>query len=197
MMQKAGYSNVVEYEAENSFRFGNGAVEKSMIAVKLPVGVAGKFGLIDAAVISGCAPLLIGRPTLEKLRAKIDFDEGMLHFLDTKARMTTNSAGQVLISILDYPKRQISAAISQDCGEKKHESQMDVKSDHVRDDSSSTSKVKTKVTLKKKECRCLLAQWNKGEAKKTSKVLVAELFSPPRFAVQAEKMGHKWMCNPR
>eukprot|EP00435_Cladocopium_sp_Y103_P036191 s2735_g9.t1 len=192
MMQKAGYSNVVEYEAENSFRFGNGAVEKSMIAVKLPVGVAGKFGLIDAAVISGCAPLLIGRPTLEKLRAKIDFDQGMLHFLDTKTKMTTNSAGQVLISILDYPKRQVSAAISQDCGNEKNESQMDVKSDReFKDDSSSTSKVKTKITLKKKECRCLLAQWNKGDTKKTSKVLVAELFSPPRFAMQAEKMGYK------
>ena len=113
MMQQSGISSVTEYQAENSFRFGNGAVEKSEVAVRLPVGISGKYGLIDAAVITGCAPLLIGRPTLEKLRAKIDFDQGMLHFLDTKAKMITNSAGQVLINILEY---QVGEIIIQDSG---------------------------------------------------------------------------------
>eukprot|EP00435_Cladocopium_sp_Y103_P053201 s487_g17.t1 len=97
--------NIKEYAVENLFRFGNGAVERSEVAVRIPVGVAGQLGMIDAAVISGNAPLLIGRPTLEKMRARIDFSDGTLHFLNTKAKMTTNAAGQVLIDVLDFPNK--------------------------------------------------------------------------------------------
>jgi hypothetical protein len=43
------------YESENKFRFGNGAMETATQSVKLPVGLNGKFGLIDAAIISGNA----------------------------------------------------------------------------------------------------------------------------------------------
>eukprot|EP00435_Cladocopium_sp_Y103_P057558 s34_g19.t2 len=205
MIEKCGYGAVVSYQSDNSFRFGNGAVEKSTLAVKIPVGVAGRFGLIDAAVITGSAPLLIGRPTLEKLAAKIDFGEGVLHFLDTKAKMITNEAGQVLIDILDFPEKKIRAKPTQDrptiCSRMHDHSSNRTPCEHDNPSPDKTSfdgngnqtarTPKTKVTLKKKECRCLLAQFQKSQKQKSSKVLIAELFSPPRFSLEAQRLGAK------
>eukprot|EP00435_Cladocopium_sp_Y103_P057771 s2526_g20.t1 len=199
MIEECGYGTVVSYHADNSFRFGNGAIERSQIAVKIPVGIAGRFGLIDAAVISGSAPLLIGRPTLEKLQAKIDFGESALHFLDTKAAMITNEAGQVLIDILDFPKKVRSKpAQDRSVTQNTHASHVDKPHGSPsqsrtpcdgNDKQTALAKTKTKVTLKKKECRCLLAQFQKSQKAKGSQVLVAELFSPPRFALEAQRLG--------
>ena len=147
-------------------------------------------------MISGSAPLLIGRPTLERLQAKIDFGGGVLHFLDTKAKMITNAAGQVLIDILDFPKKNKNT-----CRLTRHiqppvpevskgldnlpRDRTPCKHDNNRNPRISQSK--TKVTLKKKECKCLLAQFNKSQKTRGSKVLVAELFSPPRVAHAAQR----------
>ena len=188
--RKAG--EIHKYNVENLFRFGNGAVEKSEVAVKIPVGVAGKYGIIDAAVIAGNAPLLIGRPTLEKMQATIDFGEATLQFLDTKAKMVTNSAGQVLIDLLDFPKKMEQDSPFTKSVQTKHDAVVENRQDpkHQTSTNNVTSK-KTKVTLKKKECRCLLAQFEKSQKQSQSKILVAELFSPPRFTKQAELMGQK------
>eukprot|EP00435_Cladocopium_sp_Y103_P030061 s1739_g7.t1 len=188
LIQQRGFGPVKEYQVENVFRFGNGSVERSQVAVRIPVGVAQQFGIIDAAVIAGNAPLLIGRPTLEKMKACINFDDGSLHFLDTKAKMTTNSAGQVLIDILDYPAKQPSA-VPQDkvCHDVDVEDNLgDIRGCRRNGDKRN---YKQKVTLKKKECRCLLAQWNAHQNRSQSKLAVAELFSPPRFTKLAEQRG--------
>ena len=50
---------------------------------------------------------------------------------------------------------------------------------------------KFKITPKKKECRCLLAQVEKQQYEQSSSIMVAELFSPPRFKVDAERRGDK------
>ena len=70
------------YSAENKFRFGNGAVETATRSVWLPVGLNGKYGLIEADIISGSAPLLLGRPTSEKLNVHLDFQNNKIKFLD-------------------------------------------------------------------------------------------------------------------
>ena len=52
---------------------------------------------------------------------------------------------------------------------------------------------KTKITLKKRRnCRCLLAQMSRLDAKSTSQgtCMVAELFSPPRFSLEGQKRGY-------
>ena len=79
----------------NTFRFGNGAVERSETVVRLPVGIGGKTGLIEAAVIRGRAPLLLGRPTLQKLGMHLDFRDGALSVLDgtVKVKMQCNPSG--------------------------------------------------------------------------------------------------------
>ena len=93
------------YKAQSLFRFGNGATEESNLAVKIPVGIAGKMGLIDAAVIEGQAPLLLGRPTLERLNVILNFRDKSMRFLDSAedVPMHTNPAGQLLINVLEFP----------------------------------------------------------------------------------------------
>ena len=172
------------YESENKFRFGNGALEVATQSVKLPVGLNGKYGLIDAAIISGNAPLLLGRPTLEKLKVHMDFKNNQIQFLDMDPQsMTTNEAGQIVIDLMSFP----ADVSSSDRAEKPNTS---ASSCPVAIEPSQ-DRVRKKITLKQKECRCLLAQLNKRDNSKKSKVLVAELFSPPRFSKVAESIGEK------
>ena len=95
---------VDEYETANVLRYGNGATEVSPPAVRLPVAIGGRRGLIDPAVIEGRAPLLLGRPTLERLGACLDFAQKEMKLLDLSAplRMIKSSAGQLLIDVLDF-----------------------------------------------------------------------------------------------
>ena len=179
MILSKGFGPVQYYQCENLFRFGNGATERSTESVRLPVGIAGKFGSIDAAVISGAAPLLLGRPTLEKLKVRLDFSSNSMQLMETTAAMKTNAAGQLLVDILNYPSVV-----------RPSPSQL-AKTLIGADDSSQARGTKNKVTLKKKECRCLLAQMQKHSRSENAPVLVAELFSPPRFALEAEKRGYR------
>ena len=63
-----GGRKVIRSAHSNSFRFGNGQSEDSETVARIPAAINGQTGLIQAAVIRGRAPLLLGRPTLEKLR---------------------------------------------------------------------------------------------------------------------------------
>ena len=89
----------------NTFRFGNGAVEHTDVLARIPVGIGKKTGLIEAAVIKGQAPLLLGRPTLQKLAMHLDFKAGVLSALDGQVQvpMQCNPAGQVLLNVMDFP----------------------------------------------------------------------------------------------
>ena len=172
LIAQKGPWRVESYEADNTFRFGNGMVENTTRAVRIPVGLAKRYGVIDAAVVAGSAPLLLGRPTLEKLHMNLDFKKSTMEILDQEFPMTTNQAGQILIDILDFPVVPISDKAK---GPKVSEPRVD----------------KHKVTLKPKECRCLVAQIKTFENHNKSHIQVAELFSPPRFTTEIEKRGGK------
>ena len=64
----------MEHPEKNRFRFGNGQEELSEKVARIPVAIQGKVGIIDAAVIAGQAPLLLGRPTMEKLNVCLNFE---------------------------------------------------------------------------------------------------------------------------
>ena len=172
---------VDRYPVENTFRFGNGAVEQSLVSAKIPVGLARQFGYINAAIIGGTAPLLLGRPTLEKLCVKLDFENQCLQFLKFKSPMTTNQAGQLLVNIMDFPERGTS--LQPDVAMPLSEVQSAPRL------SPDIGCGKRKVTLKPKECKCLLAQSTKWKPKKVFRSVVVELFSPPRFSKEAERRG--------
>ena len=78
MLKSRGRRPADEYEALNRFRFGNGQEEVSNRAARIPVAICGQTGVIDAAIISGQAPLLLGRPTLEKLDIRLDFQSSTM-----------------------------------------------------------------------------------------------------------------------
>ena len=183
----------------NVFRFGNGAIEQSDVTAMIPVGIGGKPGLIEAAVIKGQAPLLLGRPTLQRLGMHLDFKEGLLTVLDgaVQVKMHCNPAGQVLLNILDFPKAEAQVPVTQpDDGvnPKLHNVGDNVKSSNPADNPKSGSPKnpnRRKVTLKNKECRCLLAQLRDNMKHEKSQIAVAELFSPPRFSLEAQKRGQQ------
>ena len=59
-----------EFKTEtNVFKFGNGDRETSQKVVIMPIGLAGRFGNVQAAVVKGDAPLLLSRPALKRLGA--------------------------------------------------------------------------------------------------------------------------------
>ncbi len=169
LIASKGPWRVESYESENTFRFGNGMVETTKKAVRIPVGLSKQYGVIDAAVVAGSAPLLLGRPTLEKLNMNLDFKRSTMVILEKEFPMTTNQAGQILLDIMDFP---VVPVVKKAQGPKVHESSK-----------------KHKITLKPKECRCLLAQLKVHENHSRSRVQFAELFSPPRFTTEIEHRG--------
>ena len=178
----------------NVFRFGNGAIEQSEVTAMIPVGIGGKNGLIEAAIIKGQAPLLLGRPTLQKLGMHLDFKEGLLTVLDgaVQVKMHCNPAGQVLLNLLDFPKAEDQVPISKPDDVGKPE--VGNPGDNPKINNSARSPKnpnRRKVTLKNKECRCLLAQMKSTAQHEKSQIAVAELFSPPRFSLEAQKRGQQ------
>ena len=89
----------------NSFRFGNGATEISTEVAMLPCFLAGRRGVISAAVVQGKAPLLISRGALQTLKACLDFQNNQIQLFDDRVvvPLATNSAGQYVINLLDKP----------------------------------------------------------------------------------------------
>ena len=146
--------------------------ERATQVPTLPLGIAQMFGTVGAAVINGSAPLLLGRPTLVKCGACLDFQTYNVKFLGTTAELKTNTAGQLLVDVLNYPAKPA-------CPPKPE----------ATVGNSESAENKTKRTLKNKECRCLLAQMSKKRV--PSKCAVAELLSPPRFVVEARARGRE------
>ena len=96
-------------EEVNVFKFGNGERETAKQVVVMPIGLEGKFGTIQAAVVSGDAPLLLSRPALKKLGAVIDFANDRLSLFDgkTEVQLQSNAAGQYLLNVLNFPNRTL------------------------------------------------------------------------------------------
>ena len=190
-------------------------------------------------MIEGQAPLLLGRPTLEKLKVQLDFNKKELQLLDlpTPLPMQTNSAGQLLLDVMNFRKRasdstnvkckvslgttpnagcnpkgflntRVSSLGSQGCpcmdSSPKDSSSGSVTSRSPKPKPVLTEQVSTKgswepipspksrsskIPLKAKQTRCLLAQVRALEHQRESRTAAAELFSPPRFASEARKQG--------
>eukprot|EP00435_Cladocopium_sp_Y103_P044898 s702_g12.t1 len=86
----------------NHFKFGNGQRETSDTVMKLPVVIAGKSGIIKAALVQGHAPLLISRGALQTLKAVVDFGRNQMRLFDDQSvvSLKTNEAGQYVIDVM-------------------------------------------------------------------------------------------------
>ncbi|OLP84633.1 Copia protein, partial [Symbiodinium microadriaticum] len=103
---RAGIEQPKTVAEVNLFRFGNGAQETSKQIIEMPVCVAGRRGLVRAAIISGEAPLLLSRGALKTLGARMDFfkDELQLFQAEKVIKMETNGAGQYIIPVAEFEK---------------------------------------------------------------------------------------------
>ena len=77
-------------------KFGKGERETSTSTVIMPVGLAGRFGTVQAAVVQGDAPLLLSRPALKRLGATIDFHADRLQLFHgaIDLNLKSNAAGR-------------------------------------------------------------------------------------------------------
>ena len=152
------------------FRFGNGQEEVSDKVAVLPVGIHGRSGTIEAAVIKGDAPLLLSRNTMRSLKAVMDFAEETLSIQGGLPQsLVTNSAGQFVIDVMNFAGKSGDATVAP----------------------PPMAEFTECKRVSQKENRCLMANseaWGEN-LKGDTKCIVAELFSPPRFSEQAEKVG--------
>ena len=179
--------SVTRTAQSNSFRFGNGQAKDSEVMANIPVPINGKTGLVQAAVIRGKAPLLLGRPTLEKLRMSINFANYTATLLDDPEpfKLNRNSAGQLLINLTEFPKAP------------RFESSAPCKPELAITETLSAEPEDSRrppFKVRRKAQRSLVTQWRrgcKGQEVPTipSRFAVAELFSPPRFRLEAERLG--------
>ena len=104
----AGINIPEELEETNVFRYGNGHREVSHRVICMPVFLAGKFGRVRASVVKGSAPLLLSRPALKTLRAKVDFEEDQLTLWDgQKVPLEVNQAGQYIVDVSNFPMKEV------------------------------------------------------------------------------------------
>ena len=89
---------------DNLFRFGNGQEEIATKTVNLPVGIFGRSGHIEAAVIKGEAPLLLSRSTMKSLEAVMNFQDETISLMGGKQYpLVTNAAGQYVLDVMQFP----------------------------------------------------------------------------------------------
>ena len=193
-----GGRQVTKTFQRNSFRFGNGEAEDSTTSACIPVAINGKIGRINAAIIRGKAPLLLGRPTLEKLCMTVDFAKGEAQILDQDSRvpLERNSAGQLLLRLVDFPVSQARTGAAPAIAES-----FAVQQDSKESPKSEFPNIPQKVGIgpptiqaNKRITRQILNQWKKQDRvqhQRDSQIIVAELFSPPRFKTEAERLGFK------
>ena len=104
-----------EFKTEtNVFKFGNGDRETSQKVVIMPIGLAGRFGNVQAAVVKGDAPLLLSRPALKRLVATLDFENDRVKLFSgaVELELKSNAAGQYVLGVLDFPKPDASPEVA-------------------------------------------------------------------------------------
>lgn len=91
----------------NHLRFGNGQVETSIQQVDLPIGLAGKRGVLQAPILNGEAPCAgVQTGSEEVTGAVIDFSGDLISlFGEVGAPLEINSAGHYMADVLQLPEK--------------------------------------------------------------------------------------------
>ena len=103
MWRGAGIASPGRVKECNSFKFGNGSTEVSTEVVPMPVFLAGRRGVISAAIVQGDAPLLISRTALRALQACIDFHKQEIRLFADQVTvpLDVNAAGQYILNLME------------------------------------------------------------------------------------------------
>lgn len=210
----------------NVFKFGNGERETTTSTVIMPVGLAGRFGTVQAAVVQGDAPLL-SRDRLQLFHGAIDLT------------LKSNAAGQYIIDVLDFPKNDTAIEANAVAAQEEPQDEVPMPAkvinpqrgpsdnpgnqcnphemvDRIKDDASMSgapsregvscpcrpkpyhavqgvSARKKQGGISKKQLRSLRKQVKEGvrSSKVRKKYAVVEVFCPPHFVSEVEKLGLK------
>eukprot|EP00435_Cladocopium_sp_Y103_P055765 s362_g18.t1 len=199
----------------NVFKFGNGHREVSEMCTALPVGIGGRRGTINAAIVKGDAPLLISRPAMKVLQANLSFsDDSLTMFADRlRVPVTLNAAGQYSVNVLDFPEPSASVTMQSpiEVPTVPQADQLNAPHDQFPNDRTPSPTPLDKPAeecqlptsnevlsasrkaggITKKQLRSLHAQVKKGCKPLGQKYLIAEVFCPPRLTPQVEKAGFR------
>ena len=206
-----GLPSPAERAVVNQFRFGNGQVETSHRLLDLPVGLHGRRGILQAAVVKGSAPLLVSRPALKRLGAQIDFSNDQLSLFQGQVQvpLEVNSAGQYMVDVMQFPDRAFvpksdvsspsqSSPVSTAVGPHQRPNLEDKPISPPQDNEVLASSKTTPVAnsrknggISKKQVRKLKFQAQKGLKPVGKKYAVVEVFCPPRLVPEVEKLGLK------
>eukprot|EP00435_Cladocopium_sp_Y103_P021891 s1135_g5.t1 len=207
--QQMGLTAPAERAVTNQFRFGNGQVETSHRLLDLPVGLHGRRGILQAAVVKGSAPLLVSRPALKRLGAQIDFHRDLLSLFQGQVQvpLEVNSAGQYMVDVMQFPDRAFgpkpevpvqpnpeSAPVGPHVIPKVVDKPI---SPSPIDEALATAKSipvansRKNGGISKKQVRKLKHQAQKGLKPIGQKYAGVEVFCPPRLVPEVEKLGLK------
>lgn len=103
LSQNVQYNSNVVYESTDSkYTFGDSRRSVAKFAAVLPVCMGGVKFKIRVDVIDGSLPLLLSRPTLQRLKAVLNFDDDSLSFCGgPKIHLNRNRAGHYVIPIVE------------------------------------------------------------------------------------------------
>lgn len=84
------------------------------MSLALLVGIGGRRGTINAAVVQGDAPLLISRPAIETMQATLCFGRDSLTMFadELEIPVTLNAAGQYAVNVLNFLSRRFRARVA-------------------------------------------------------------------------------------
>lgn len=82
------------------YKFGNDGIKKSLFAAVIPICFFGRKLLLNVDVISSNCPLLMGRPTLEKLELILNFKNGTAIINGDEKKLKRSEKGHFLISLM-------------------------------------------------------------------------------------------------
>ena len=82
------------------YKFGNDGMKKSLFAAIIPICFFGRKLLLNVDVISSNCPLLMGRPTLEKLELILNFKNGTAIINGDEEKLKRSEKGHFLISLM-------------------------------------------------------------------------------------------------
>ena len=75
-------AEVEVYPCAKGFRYGNSQMEETKTCVAVPTYMGGKKRKMLVYVIGGTAPILVGRPVLEKMGIAVDYGKNMMRWPD-------------------------------------------------------------------------------------------------------------------
>ena len=82
------------------YKFGNDGQKKSLFAAVIPIRIFGQNINLNVDVISSNCPLLMGRPTLEKLGLVLNFKNSTAHINEKTFPLQRSEKGHFLVSLM-------------------------------------------------------------------------------------------------